>query len=127
MLQPPVAQKIRARYSPGRFVRVTETHAVLAFPNDIHRQRCEEFRAAVEQALAGHFGRPVPLQLTADPSATAVDPAPRSSGRSTPAPEPEPAPDEHIDLDELTDAPAGGGVIEQLTSAFPGAELIDEG
>jgi len=126
VLQPPVAQKIRARYSPGRFVSVTELHAVLAFPNEVHRKRCEEFRADVEQALAAHFGRPVPLQLVADGAAAAPDPA-RSATRSAPAPEPEPVPDEHIDLDELTDAPAGGGVIEQLTSAFPGAELIDEG
>jgi hypothetical protein len=33
--------------------------------------------------------------------------------------------DDVIDLTELTDAPRGGGIIEQLTSAFPGAELVD--
>lgn len=127
-MQPPVAQKIRARYSPGRFIGVTGSHAILAFPNEVHRKRCEEFRADVEQALAAHFGRPVPLQLTADAAATAPDAAPRPSGRGAPpTPEPDPTPDEHIDLDELTDAPVGGGVLEQLTSAFPGAELIDEG
>jgi hypothetical protein len=34
--------------------------------------------------------------------------------------------DEHIDLTELEDAPAAGTLIDQLTTAFPGAEIIEE-
>jgi hypothetical protein len=34
--------------------------------------------------------------------------------------------EEHIDLTELEDAPAAGTLIDQLTAAFPGAEIIEE-
>jgi hypothetical protein len=114
-------QRVRVRFASGRLVDPTATHAVLALPNDVHRNRCEELRADVEQALAAHFGRPVALRLVADGAAVADvrDAAP-------PPPEPDAAPEEHIDLDELTDAPAGGGILDQLTSAFPGAELVDD-
>jgi DNA polymerase III subunit gamma/tau len=116
-------QKIKARFSAGKFTDVTATHAVLALPNEMHRSRCDELRADVERALAAHFGRPVPLRLVAD---GAMAEPPRGGGASPPPAEPDAAPEEHIDLDELTDAPAGGGILDQLTTAFPGAELIDE-
>jgi DNA polymerase-3 subunit gamma/tau len=115
-------QKIKARFSAGKFTDVTANHAVLALPNEMHRSRCDELRADVERALAAHFGRPVPLRLVADGAMSEPPPG------STPPPpaEADSGPEEHIDLDELTDAPAGGGILDQLTSAFPGAELIDE-
>jgi DNA polymerase-3 subunit gamma/tau len=115
-------QKIKARFSAGKFTDVTASHAVLALPNEMHRSRCDELRADVERALAAHFGRPVPLRLVAD---GAMSEPPRGSAPPPPA-EADTGPEEHIDLDELTDAPAGGGILDQLTSAFPGAELIDE-
>lgn len=122
---PSLPQKVKARYGAGKFTDVTDAHVVLAFPNPIHRDRCEELRADVEAALGAHFGRAVPLKLIADGGAVGPEPG-RSAPSSPPPPEPDAAPEEHIDLAELTDAPAGGGVLEQLTSAFPGAELLDE-
>jgi hypothetical protein len=95
---------------------------VLALPNEVHRNRCDEMRPEVERALAAHFGHAVALRLVADGAAAPVD----VRDASSPPPEPDAAPDEHIDLDELTDAPAGGGILDQLTSAFPGAELVDD-
>jgi hypothetical protein len=119
-------KRAKARYSVGRFVDSTDTHAVLAFPNEQHRRRCDELRGDVEQALGRRFGRPVSLRLVADDSA-APSPGP-SPASSTPLPpsDADAMPDEPIDLDELTDAPAGGGILDQLTSAFPGAELVDD-
>jgi DNA polymerase-3 subunit gamma/tau len=120
-------QKVKVRFAAGRFTAVSTTHALMALPNEMHRNRCEELRADVEQALAAHFGRPVPLKLVADGAGAAPDPGRGSSGGAAPPPaEPDAGPEEHIDLAELTDAPAGGGILDQLTSAFPGAELVDD-
>ena len=118
-------QKVKVRYSTLRFTEVTPTHAVLALPSEGYRKRCEDVRADVERALADRFGVAIPLRLVADSGAGGAAVAARPSD-DPPPPEPEPVPEEHIDLEELTDAPAGGGVLEQLTSAFPGAELLDE-
>jgi len=110
----------RPLFSGGRFLPADGGVAVFALPNEIHRQKCEERRAPVEEALAAHFGRPVPLQLVVDTGATAAPPAASS--------EPEPEPEEHIDLHDLSDA-ADAGVpseIDRLTAVFPGAELIEE-
>jgi DNA polymerase-3 subunit gamma/tau len=118
-------QRVKVRYSTVRVAEVTATHAILALQQESYRKRCEEVRGDVENALAARFGRPVPLRLVADgsppPSTTS---GPRNGGEPLPA-EPDPLPDEPIDLTELTDAPAGGGALERLTSAFPGAELIE--
>ena len=52
---------------PWRADRRTDGEAaVFALPNDMHRQRCEEYRRDVETVLAEHFRRPVPLQLVVD-------------------------------------------------------------
>jgi DNA polymerase-3 subunit gamma/tau len=116
-------QRVKVRFSAGRFTDVTAAHAVLALPNEVHRNRCDELRGDVEGALAQRFGRPIPLRLVADEVGAAPPPA---RGAAPPPPAADAAPDEPIDLDELTDAPAGGGILDQLTTAFPGAELVDE-
>jgi DNA polymerase III subunit gamma/tau len=118
-------QKVKVRYSTLRFTEVTDAHAVLALPSEGYRKRCEEVRVDVERALAERFGVAVPLRLVTGDGGGAPATGPAAGGAPLP-PEPEPLPEEHIDLAELTDAPAGGGVLEQLTSAFPGAELLDE-
>jgi DNA polymerase-3 subunit gamma/tau len=71
--------------------------------SNTHRARCAEVVAEVEAALSQHAGRPVSVRLVDDRD-----------------------PDEHIDLTELEDAPAAGTLIDQLTAAFPGAEIIEE-
>jgi hypothetical protein len=111
----------RARFAAGRFVDVAAGAAVYALPNDAHRNRCEEVRAAVETALAAHFGRPVPLRLVVDGDAT---------GPPAASPEPVVAPEheEPIDVHELADAPAEPprSPAERLTDAFPGAQVLEE-
>ena len=62
-------------------------------------------RADVEAAFGQSAGRPVTVRLVDDRHADS---------------------DEHIDLTELEDAPAAGTLIDQLTTAFPGAEIIEE-
>ena len=96
--------------------------ATFALPNAIHRDRCEEVRVDVEQALAAHFGRPVPLRLvTEDPPGTAGSPAVTGGG-------PPPPDDESIDLDDLQDAPPAEvrSPLDHVLSAFEGATVVEE-
>ena len=39
---------------------------MFGLPNPVHRDRCEEIRAEVDQAIATHFGRPIPMSLVVD-------------------------------------------------------------
>jgi DNA polymerase-3 subunit gamma/tau len=111
----------RARFAAGRFTSVTDGQAVFALPNAIHMTRCEEYRAHVEEALAAHFGRRVPLKLIVDGGEAplgAIDGGPTS-------PEGDPV-DEVIDPAELRDAPPDNRTgLDRLTEAFPGAELLE--
>ncbi len=110
----------RARYAAGRFTAVEDGHAVFALPNAIHTSRCEEYRAHVEDAMAAHFGRPVPLQLTVDPGSSAP---PVVAGSPAPADD---SVDEAIDPAELRDAPPDNRTgLDRLAEAFPGAELVE--
>jgi hypothetical protein len=124
-----IPRAAKARYSAGRFVEVGANGAVFAVPNAPHMAKCEEFREAVEQVLAEHFGRPVPLVLTVD---TAAPPPPTAAPRApapvrTVKPPTVEEPDEVIDVHELEDAPADNRTsIDQLAEAFPGAELLPE-
>jgi DNA polymerase III subunit gamma/tau len=106
-------RKAQARFAAGRFVAVEDGAAVFALPNGIHRDRCEEVRAEVEQALAQHLGKPVPLRLTVDATDTV-------------APEAPPA-EEDVRIEELRDAedPAVTSPEDRLKAMFPGTEEVD--
>jgi hypothetical protein len=75
------------------------------FSTDTHRARCDDLRGDVQAAFSASVGRPVMVRLLDERNAD---------------------PEEHIDLTELQDAPAAGTLIDQLTTAFPGAEIIEE-
>jgi hypothetical protein len=97
--------------------------AVFGLPNVHHARRCEEVREEVEQALASHFARPVPLRVVVDQGG--ATPSTGSAALSGPDP------DEEVslqDLGELTDATdvATSG-LERIAEIFPGAELVDGG
>jgi DNA polymerase-3 subunit gamma/tau len=79
------------------------------FSTDTHRSRCDQVRADVESAFSQSAGRAIAVRLVDD----------RHGDRDEHS-------DEHIDLTELEDAPAAGTLIDQLTTAFPGAEIIEE-
>ena len=48
--------RAKALFSAGRFVAVEDGAAAFALPNAAHRDRCEDVRPVVEEALAAHFG-----------------------------------------------------------------------
>ncbi len=117
-----LSPRAKSRFRVGRFTESEGGRATFALPNAIHRDRCEEVRVDVEQALAAHFGRPVPLRLvTEDPPGTAGSPA--VAGGAPPPPD-----DESIDLDDLQDAPPAEvrSPLDQVLSTFEGATVVEE-
>ncbi len=87
---------------------------VLTVPKGPPAEMLEQRRPELEQALAAHFGRPVPVRLAID-AARRRPPWPsrsRTTSRST-------------STSWRMLPPAASGV-ERLAEAFPGAELVDE-
>lgn len=118
---PRLSSVSKGRFSTGRFTEVAEGAAVLALPNRIMRDKCEEKRPELERVLAELFGQAVPVRLVVDPS---VNPDLGGARPSRAAPEHE----EQVDLEDLVDAPADHRTgIDRLTEAFPGAEVLDGG
>jgi hypothetical protein len=107
------APRAKSRFRVGRFVEPEGGRATFALPNAIHRDRCEEVRVDVEQALAAHFGRRVPLTLVAD-VVSADDAAAEDEDPSA------------ASMAELRDAPraAASSPADRVKSAFPGAEEV---
>jgi DNA polymerase-3 subunit gamma/tau len=127
----------RAIYAPAAFVRSVDGVVTLAVPNAVHREKCEQHRAAVEQALTAHVGSPVRVELVegdgggggADrTSPTAVSSVTRAATDVPSAVEAGLPDDDDVDLDDLVDAPpeAVKSPIDRLAEAFPGSELIEE-
>ena len=112
--------RVRHRFQTGRFIANDPRSVVFALSDQIHLDRCEEVREAVDDALREHFGRPVPLRLAIDDDSTAPPPD------IQPAPAP-PAQDEveAVDPDELIDEEtATKEAISNLMAAFPDSELV---
>ena len=118
-----LSPRAKSRFRVGRFVASEGGRATFALPNAIHRDRCEEVRVDVEQALAAHFGRPVPLLLV-----TEDQPPPSAVTSPSGAPSGAPPDEESIDLDDLQDAPAAEvrSPVDQLLSEFEGATVVEE-
>ena len=112
--------RARIRFQAGRFIANNPQSVVFALSDQIHLDRCEEVREAVDDALREHFGRPVPLRLTIDDDSTAPPPDIQ----------PAPAPPTHdevevVDPDELIDEEtATKEAISNLMAAFPDSELV---
>jgi len=127
----------RALYSAGHFIGERDGALVFGLPNDKHRQRCEEFRADVEAAIAEHVGTPVKLSLIVDAGSPHDDTlAPvvqlrggaASASASAMAPTATTAADDDIDIDDLVDAPPGTvkTAEDRLADAFPGSVFVEE-
>ena len=58
--------RVRSRFSAGHWVETTADSVNFGLPNPVHRDRCEEVRVEVDEALVVQFGRPIPLSLVVD-------------------------------------------------------------
>ena len=113
-----ISARAKARFRGGHWVDAATP--TFALPTEIHRQRCEEVRTDVMEALAGHFGRTVPLTLVVDgggPSAQAVEQHPSSPNAASSDDDEE----DVGDVSELEDAPPVASPTARLLEAFPGA------
>jgi DNA polymerase-3 subunit gamma/tau len=122
-VRPTLKGIVRALYTPVDVLGGDGSSVTMAAPNTTHRDKCDQHRQAVEQAWREATGQAVTIELVVGgaPADDTGGVAPPSGGRA-PA-----EPDEHIDLDELVDAPPGSApsAIDRLADAFPGAELIE--
>jgi len=58
--------RVRSRFSAGHWVETTADSVNFGLPNPVHRDRCEEVRVEVDDALVVQFGRSIPLSLVVD-------------------------------------------------------------
>lgn len=121
-------RKARTRLRAGSFVAVEGNHVTFGLPNDIHRDRCEEFTAEFAAAIRSHTGAEVTVSLVTDAASAA--PAPRVIGSPPPQARQPSAPlpaDDDVDLSELTDASdAAASGVERLAQAFPGSVIEEQ-
>ncbi len=120
----------KAALGAGTFASVRDGRIVFALPTEAVKKRADDQRSEIETALAGHYGRPVELDIVVDGSSAPADAAP---GGQTPnralSSAPPPQEDHDVDLSALVDAPMEAAVtgVDRIKDAFPGAELVDEG
>ena len=133
-------RRAKVMLSAGRFVRVSDDQVEFGLPNAMHMQRCDEWLPALIDATSAALGRSIAVTLVVDSSGPPGPPpheadgeAPSPSGRrlvAVPALVEDPGfePEEDIDLSTLADAKDAtvGSTLERLTSAFPGAEIVDD-
>jgi DNA polymerase-3 subunit gamma/tau len=122
-VQPSLPGLAKARFAAARFVDVSDGAATFALPNDMHRQRCEELRPALEAALASALGTGVAVRLVVQtPEGGSVGAGAAGSPTAVATG------DDEIDLDSLVDVPAAPvlSAADKLVDAFPGAELIED-
>jgi len=117
--------RAKALYSAGRFVSVDGGTASFALPNAAHRDRAEDVRPLVEEALAAHFNMPVPLVLVVDEGSVPPRPAggpARGSRAQAPVPE---LGEEDFDPTDQSGPEAVEAIAQaRLLEAFPGAEQV---
>jgi DNA polymerase-3 subunit gamma/tau len=133
-LRPSLRGMPRAIYAPATFVGCADGVLTLSVPNAVHRAKCEEHRAAVEQMLSSHAGTAFTVALVAgggdgggggagdggsrgitDRGAGAPPSAPHDAGEpgdgsedvhdSVEVSAQELPDDDDVDLDDLVDAP----------------------
>jgi hypothetical protein len=130
--------KIRSKWRGGRWAAPADGALRFAVPNAWHQNACDEARREVEQALAGHFGRPVAVAVVVDgdpggdPPGTPPVGGPSGAAPGTGGAVPSRGDrgdehDEHIDVTELRDADdVTTGGVDMLLQEFGGGEVIEE-
>ena len=125
--------RAKALFSAGRFVAVDGRTATFTLPNAAHRDRCDEVRRLVEDAIGAHFGTRVSLALTVDEAPASLSP---TSAASAPTVRPSAAPRQDAEVavgslhpDDEVDPDQPSGSLEsvaqaRLLEAFPGAQEV---
>ncbi len=123
-----LSQKVRARFKGGRIVGVDGSTIRFGAPNPIHRDRCDDVKVDVENALTEHFGQPITIEVVIDASDAPTDPAKLDE---RPPSSPTDLADEEADIGpvaELADADdQSSRGVDRITKAFPGSQVIETG
>jgi len=121
--------RVKARFSAGHFMETTSDSVMFALPNPVHRDRCEEVREEVDNALAVQFGRPIPLTLVVDLVEDEPDffAAPPSGGAGV-AEAVDSLPDEDaVDVHDLVDATDDVPSAEdRVMATFENSTLLED-
>jgi len=111
-----ISPRAKARFRGGHWVDAPTP--TFALPSVIHKQRCDEVRLEVQEALSQYFGVRLELTLTVDNSGGGAG----SGAKPGPKPSPTDDVDEDVgDVSELEDAPPVASGAARLLEAFPGA------
>jgi hypothetical protein len=109
-----ISPRAKARFRGGHWVDAPRP--TFALPTEIHKQRCEEVRLEVQEAISQYFGIRLELTLTVaagEASSPASAKAKASAG--------EDVVEDVGDVSELEDAPPIASSAARLLEAFPGA------
>jgi len=123
--------RVRSRFAAGHFVDSTADSAMFGLPNPVHRDRCQEERSEVDQALAAHFGRPIPLELVVDlveeePSFFASPPS-GGAGAVAEVADAGPEEEEIVDVHDLVDATGDiPSAQDRVMNTFEGSTLLED-
>ena len=112
-----ISPRAKARFRGGHWVDAPKP--TFALPTEIHKQRCDEVRLEVQEALSQHFGVRIELTLTVDNTGGGAGSTAKPKGSPPP-------PDDDVhedvgDVSELEDAPPVASGAARLLEAFPGA------
>ncbi len=112
----------KALFKLGHVVDSTPDVVTVGLPNSAHLERCQQKREEAEAALVKALGRPVRLALVVGGD----DGEPSGDRSAGPRPPTGPQADEHVDLEDLVDAPNDDRTtVDRVTDAFPGARVVD--
>jgi len=130
LVLPSLANSTKSIYRQGRWTAVDGDTATFVLPNEMYRERAEDKRGEVEQALAPHFGTKVVVHLDLETGS----PGPSGGDRPAAPSYHSPPPQDRYELDDdvtphefaqLEAAPDGPSSAEaRLLEAFPGSEEI---
>lgn len=114
--------KARARFLAGTVASVDSGEVTVSLSSDALLKRCQPFKTEVETAISELFGQPLTIALTIDANAGSSQ-----LGASTPeAPAAAQEDEGDIDIHDLTDGVGNNSAVDQITEAFPGAEVVDQ-
>ena len=117
---PPIA---RALLGSCEIDSPTPGQVICHLPNAMTADKCRAHVPTIEAVLTARYRVPMTVELLADGSSGPVPGAASAPRRRAANDEPE----EAVDMDDLTDAPAAGASgVERLTAAFPGAKIVDD-
>jgi hypothetical protein len=119
-----VRKGTRAVFSSARLLDVDGGTVRFGAPNEPTRARLVKHGDEVAAALADQLGATVRVTVVVDDVGPRPERPTRHAAASAPVAPDEP--EEPVDLSELVDAPeVDDGIVSRLTTAFPGAELLE--